>query len=86
MPMPERPSLITAYWTDDDDPGWNWRARYFDSWGDAVHEESGGFDGRQGLKLETVVSRARAAAGFKGKRIPVEVYRDHDDPDAEYSK
>ena len=72
-----RPSIIIAYWdtSDPNNEGWAYRAIYVDDEGQvrSEWEESGEVQGRASLSEQTLMRRARAAAGYPGTRIPVEV-------------
>jgi hypothetical protein len=75
MSKREKPSLIIVFW-DDSDPnneGWSFRAYWYGDDGRKEHEESGGVEGRSSLSHDTLMRRARAAAGWPGTRITVEV-------------
>jgi len=75
MARRERPSIILVYWDKQDprEPGWAWRAIYYDYEGEREHEESGAIEGRRNLSTKTLERRARKEAGFAGTRIPVEI-------------
>ncbi len=65
-----RPEHIEAYWdtSDPNNVGWAYRTHY-----PGGHQESGEIEGRRDLSDSTLTSRARAAAGFPGTRIPVKI-------------
>ncbi len=66
-----KPDHIEVYWDDQDskNTGWAFRAHWSDG-----HEESGEIEGRSDMSDATLTSRARAAVGYPGTRIPVRVH------------
>jgi len=73
----DRPDDIRVYW-DRQDPrneGWAYNAYWRDERGRITHEDSGPIEGRRDMSDATLTSRARAAVGYPGTRIPVEVVR-----------
>lgn len=67
-----RPDSIEVYWdeTDHNNVGWAYDAHY-----PGRRHSSGEIDGRRNCGDATLTSRARAAVGYPGTRIPVKIHR-----------
>jgi len=74
--MRQNPNEILVYIDanrEDDRQPWAWRATWLDEHGRVEHEESGPLDARGYTATSTLRTRARAAAGYPRRHVPVRI-------------